>query len=210
VAVPSWKGVRWSYEAGQPVHLPWHAPVRQAGEGGVDFVPGLPQRQLACWDQVILRDHRERETFLSFLRDGVGVFDMLLPEFRGPPVDQPFDRGRFRGAIFSNRIPPAFRDFVDSEISSLLRLGDTVARVAQVASPDCFMNSLDDKSAFHHILLRLSSWPLFGFKYAGVSYRWRVLPFGFCASPWVYHTLSEVKASSLRSLGIPALAYLPV
>jgi len=185
---------------------------------------------------------------------------MLLPEFRGPPVDQPFDRGRFRGAIFSNRIPPAFRDFVDSEISSLLRLGcvarwddvrgpddpvapllqmslsveeskprliydarplnacirdflfsmDTVARVAQVASPDCFMNSLDDKSAFHHILLRLSSWPLFGFKYAGVSYRWRVLPFGFCASPWVYHTLSEVKASSLRSLGIPALAYLPV
>lgn len=258
MAVPSWEGVRWSYDAGQPVHLPWHAPVWQAGDDGVDFVPGLPRRQLAFWDQVILRDHRERETFLSFLRDGVGVFDMLLPEFRGPSVDQPFNRGRFRGAVFSNRIPPAFRDFVDSEISSLLRLGcvarwddvrgpddpvvpllqmslsveeskprliydarplnacirdfpfsmDTVARVAQVASPDCFMTSLDDKSAFHHILLRPSSWPLFGFKYAGVPYCWRVLPFGFCASPWVYHTLSEAKASFLRSLSIPALAYL--
>lgn len=85
---------------------------------------------------------------------------------------------------------------------------DTVARVANVASSDCYMTSLDDSSAFHHILLRPSSWPLFGFSHGGIDYCWCVLPFGFSLSPWVYHTLSEAKAAFLRSLGIPALAYL--
>ena len=68
---------------------------------------------------------------------------------------------------------------------------DTVARVANVASRGCYMTSLDDASAFHHILLRPSSWPLLGFSYAGTDYCWCVLPFGFSLSPWYYHTLSE-------------------
>eukprot|EP00903_Cladosiphon_okamuranus_P006868 g6689.t1 len=85
---------------------------------------------------------------------------------------------------------------------------DTVAKVAGGALQHCFMTSLDDKSAFHHILLRPSSWPLFGFSYKGVDYVWQVLPFGFSASLWVYHTLGAAKASFSRAKGIPALAYL--
>lgn len=60
---------------------------------------------------------------------------------------------------------------------------DIVARVAQVASQGCYMTSLDDASAFHHILLRPSSWPLFGFAYEGVDYCWRVLPFWVLLGP---------------------------
>ena len=56
---------------------------------------------------------------------------------------------------------------------------DTVARVANVASEGCFQGSLDDSSAFHHILLHPASWPLFGLEYRGVDYVWRVLPFEF-------------------------------
>ena len=85
---------------------------------------------------------------------------------------------------------------------------DTVARVASVASKGCYMTSLDEASAFHHILLRPSAWQLFGFSYGGLDYCWCVLPFGFKSSSWCYHTLSEAKASYLRSKGIPALAYL--
>ena len=47
---------------------------------------------------------------------------------------------------------------------------DTVARVANVASLGCYMTSLDDTSAFHHILLRPSFCPLFGFSYGGIDY----------------------------------------
>lgn len=85
---------------------------------------------------------------------------------------------------------------------------DTIARVASVASEGCFQGSLDDRSAFHHVLLHPASWPLFGLAYRGVDYVWCVLPFGFCGSPYVYHTLSEAKVAYLRSKGIPALAYL--
>ena len=47
---------------------------------------------------------------------------------------------------------------------------DTVAQVASVASKGCYMTSLDDASAFHHIFLCPSAWPLFGFSYGGIDY----------------------------------------
>lgn len=256
--LPTWDDVERTYSAGDLARLPWACPVWDAGVGGVDFVPGLPSQKLPFWEKYILHEHPNRDQFVSFLRDGVGLYDMLLPQFRGTSVDQPFNPDRFRGAVFRNRIPASFTDFVDSEITSLASLGciarwsevrgpggparprlilplsveeskprliydarqlnacikdfpfsmDTVGRVAGVASESCFMTSLDDKAAFHHILLRPSSWPLFGFTYKGVDYVWRVLPFGFKPSPWVYHTLADAKGAFLRSKGVPALVYL--
>lgn len=85
---------------------------------------------------------------------------------------------------------------------------DTVTRVAAVASKGCYMTSLDDASAFHHVLPRPSSWSLFRFSYRGVDCCWCGLPFGFKESLRVYHTLGEAKAAFLRSKGIPALANL--
>lgn len=85
---------------------------------------------------------------------------------------------------------------------------DTVSRVTYVASEGCYITSLHDSSAFHRILLRPSPWTLFGFSYRDIDYCWCVLPFGFSASPWVYHTLNEAKAAFLRSKGTLALTYL--
>ena len=45
---------------------------------------------------------------------------------------------------------------------------DTVARVANVLSEDCHQDPLDDSSAFHHILLHPSPWPLFGLQGGGL------------------------------------------
>ena len=87
---------------------------------------------------------------------------------------------------------------------------NTVAGVASVASRGCFTTSLDDASAFHHILLRPSSWPFFGLSYIGIDYCWCRLPFGFSHRSWDYHTLSEAKAAYLRSKRIPDLGYLDV
>ena len=85
---------------------------------------------------------------------------------------------------------------------------DTVWRVGSVAPPGCYMTSLDDSSAFHHVHIHPWSWPLLGFPYKGVDYVWCVLPFGLGISPWGYLTFSEAKASFLLARGIPALAYL--
>ncbi len=79
---------------------------------------------------------------------------------------------------------------------------DTVARVAAVASEHCFIPSSDDKSAFHHILLRPSPWPLFGFSYKAVEYVWQVLPSASALSPHVGRGKSQ---PGLHSKRIPAL-----
>ena len=73
---------------------------------------------------------------------------------------------------------------------------------------DSFQGSLDDSSDFHHVLLHPASWPRFGLRYQSVDYVRTVLPFGWCETPYVYHSLSEAKAAFLRANGIPALAYI--
>lgn len=235
--------------------LPWQAPVWDAK----GFVPGFVRAHSGFWKNHILRDHPLRDTLTSYIRDGVDLYDLLLPKYRGTSPLCPYNTDRFPQRIFSNhRWPPEFDRFVDTEMQSLLARGciarwddvkapngparprmimalsvetskprliydarplnsctrkipfpmDTVARVAGIASSGCYMASLDDSSAFHHILLRPSSWPLFGISYKGVDYCWCVLPFGFSLSPYVYHTLSEAKAAYQRSKGAPSLAYL--
>ena len=85
---------------------------------------------------------------------------------------------------------------------------DTVTRVANVALQGWCMTSLDDSSIFHHMILRLSSWSLFGFSYGVIDHCWCVVPFGFSLSPLYYYSLSEAKAAYLPPTGIPTLAYL--
>ena len=234
--------------------MPWHAPVWDKN----DFVPGFVRKHVPFWRDVILKDHPLRDTLVSYLRDGVDIYDLLLEDFKGPSTHLPYNIDRFPGAEFRNYIPQGFDQFVETEISSLLLKGcvvrwedvrspsgparprlrmamsvettkprlifdarplneccmkkpfamDTVSRVGLVAEKGCYMTSLDDCSAFHQILLKPSSWPLFGFSYKGVDYCFCVLPFGFSLSPWVYHTLGDAKAAFLRSKGMPALAYL--
>ena len=179
---------------------------------------GFVRQHVDFWHNIILPDHPLRDTLVSYLRDGVGLQDLLLHEYRGPSLDCPYDVVRFPGAVFQNRIPPSFAGFVGAAVQALIYLGcvvkwsdvhgpggpprprlvmalsieetkprqiydarpvnkrcmipfsmDTVARVANVASPGCSMTSLDDASAFYHILLRLFSWPLFGFSYGGAD-----------------------------------------
>ena len=240
---------------GELRRLPWQAPVWDAK----GFVPGFVRAHAGFWEECILRDHPLRDTLTSYIRDGVDLYDLLLPKFRGESPSLPYNVEHFPQRIFSNhRWPLEFDNFVDAEMQSLLDRGcisrwadvksstgpvrprmimalsvetskprliydarplnsctrkipfamDTVARVASIASSGCYMTSLDDSSAFHHVLLRPSSWPLFGLSYKGVDYCWCVLPFGFSLSPYVYHTLSEAKAAFQRSKGAPSLAYL--
>ena len=114
--------------------MPLTCPVWDAGADGADFVPGFPSYHLPFWEKFILREHPNRDQFLSVLRDGVGLHDMLLPPFHGPSVDQPFNPDRFRGAVFRNRIPAAFAGFIDSEIASLEALG-CIAKWSDVRGP---------------------------------------------------------------------------
>lgn len=201
-----WQDALRPYVEGQLARLPWTNPVWDIGADGFGFVPGFPRRHVRFWDEVMLKDHPERGTFLSLLRDGVGMDDLLVDTHRGPYIDRPYKEELFRGLVMRNRITQEFDGFVSAEVQSfpprgciakwadvktastptrprmIMPLGveptkprmiydaralnrftkhrpfpmDTVGGVAYVASQGCFVTSLDDSSAFHHLLLRPS------------------------------------------------------
>ena len=66
---------------------PWNIPVRM----GDDFVPGGLAREFPFWRDVLLTNHAERDTILTWVRDGVSVYEFLLPDAREVSVEQPFN-----------------------------------------------------------------------------------------------------------------------
>ena len=70
--------------------------------------------------------------------------------------------------------------------------------------------TLDHKPAFHNVPLAPESWEYFGLCWRGMYYVWTVLCFGWCASPYIYHSLSGAVAQHLRSQDIPTWAWLDV
>ena len=106
--------------------MPWDAPVWNAGENGVQFVPSLFRQHVDFWHDTILPDHPLKDTLVSYLCEGVGVQDLLQHEYRGPSVDCPYDVGRFPGAVFLNRIPLSFAGVMGAEVQALLGRGCVV------------------------------------------------------------------------------------
>lgn len=119
---PVWEDVFREYIPGQPARMPWSALAWDAGDNSGSFVPGLPRRHVAFWKEVILKDHL-RDEFVSFLQEGVGLYDLLLEPYRGLSIDQPYNVDMFPGRAKPNRIPGEFVPFVRDELSSLLARG---------------------------------------------------------------------------------------
>lgn len=71
-----------------------------------------------------------------------------------------------------------------------------------------FLFSIDHKSGYHHVFLTEDSFTYFGFRWMGVLYVFRVLPFGWAPAPFVYDLLSSVVSAFIGSLGIYNIHYL--
>ena len=87
---------------------------------------------------------------------------------------------------------------------------DGVGKVAQGSWKGTQQVTLDHKSGFHNVPLAPESWEYFGLCWKGVYYVWTVLCFGWCASPYIYHSLSGAVAQHLRSQDIPTSAWLDI
>ena len=84
---------------------------------------------------------------------------------------------------------------------------DGVGEVAQWPWKGAQQVTLDHKSGFHNIPLAPESWEYLGLCWRGVYYVWMVLCFGWRASPYIYHSLSDAAAQHLRSQDIPTSAW---
>lgn len=61
--------------------------------------------------------------------------------------------------------------------------------------------TLDLESGFHHVSIHPESRDLLGFEWKGTWYRWTVLPFGLCSSPYVFCKTMRVLLQALRAHG---------
>ena len=125
-ALPVWADVVRDPMQGALRRLPWHASVWDTGTGGSAFVPGFVRKHLTFWDEVILDGHPLRDDLISYLRDGVSVYDFLVGSSRGPWRVLPYNVKRFPEAVFANRIPSSHASFVDAEMNSLEERGCVV------------------------------------------------------------------------------------
>ena len=85
---------------------------------------------------------------------------------------------------------------------------DSVGKVAQCSWFGAHQVTLDHKSGFHHVALDAESWQYFGLCWQGVYYVFTVLCFGWCSSPYIYHTLSSVVGQYLRARDTPVLVWI--
>ena len=77
-------------------------------------------KHVTFWDKVILEGHPLRDELISYVRDGVGVYDFLVDSSRGPSRALPYNVERFPGTVFANRIPSSHASFMDAEMNSLV------------------------------------------------------------------------------------------
>lgn len=108
---------------GLSFQFPWETPVWDNGVNGTDFVPEFVIYHRQFWAEVVLAGHPLRDTLLYYVSEGVPVFDFLTYEFRGKSRESPYRVDAFPGEVFSNRVPPEFEEFVQSEVDSLIARG---------------------------------------------------------------------------------------
>ena len=80
---------------------------------------------------------------------------------------------------------------------------DGVGKVAQCSCKGAQQVTSDHKFGFHNVPLAPKSWEFFELCWRGVYYVQTVLCFGWCASPYIYHSLSDAVAQCVRSQDIP-------
>ena len=86
---------------------------------------------------------------------------------------------------------------------------DRGGKVTQCSWEGAQQVTLDHESGFHNnVPLAPESCEYFGLCWRGVYYVWTVLCFGWCASPYIYHSLGDAVALYSRSQDIPTSAWL--
>lgn len=73
--------------------------------------------------------------------------------------------------------------------------------------PQDWMSSVDLKEGFALLEASEELKPFLGFRWRGILYRYRVLPFGLRSSPWVFNKMLAQTVATLRRRGIRLIVY---
>lgn len=85
---------------------------------------------------------------------------------------------------------------------------ESIKSAADVCQPGDWLFPIDLESAYHHVPMHHSAWRYLGLRWRGVTYVFKVLPFGLSCACWVFTKLTNELAGYWRRQGIRLLHYL--
>ena len=99
---------------------------------------GFVRKHVDVWDGVVLQGPPLRDTLVPYMFEGVSVHELLIASHRQRSMGCPCNVGKFQGAVFANRTPPAHAGFVDAEMPFFITQGCVAKRkdVRRRAGPE--------------------------------------------------------------------------
>ena len=94
----------------------------------------------------------------------------------------------------NNCVPPKFKY-------------EDIETVKNCVKPGDYMITADLKSGFFQVPVNVNHRDYLGFKFGNQYYRWTVLPFGHCCSPYFFNKVLRPVITYLRSIGIHTVLY---
>ena len=94
----------------------------------------------------------------------------------------------------NNCVPPKFKY-------------EDIETVKNCVKPGDYMITADLKNGFFHVPVNVNHRDYLGFKFGHQYYRWTVLPFGHCCSPYFFNKVLRPVITYLRSIGICTVLY---
>lgn len=85
---------------------------------------------------------------------------------------------------------------------------DRLCDLPRYVHSNSYQTILDDKSGYDHMSLTLESRTFFGIQWVEWFFTYNTLPFGWKASPYIYHTTGLVASHFFRSIRIPCSLYI--
>lgn len=79
--------------------------------------------------------------------------------------------------------------------------------VIEIVRPKDYVVTADLKNGFYHLPVHKEHQELLGFQYKNIYYKWTVLPFGHCCSPYFFNKILRPVISFLRSKGFKIVLY---
>ena len=84
---------------------------------------------------------------------------------------------------------------------------EDIESVKNCVKPGDYMVTADLKNGFFHVPVHVEHRDYLGFKFENQYYRWTVLPFGHCCSPYFFNKVLRPVVTYLRSIGLRTVLY---
>ena len=97
--------------------------------------------------------------------------------------------------------------FLNSKSTAPKFKSEDITSVVSLIKPKDFIITTDLKSGFFHIPVHTDHQELLGFKFQNTYFKWTVLPFGHCCSPYFFAKTIRPIIAYLRTLGLKVVVY---